>query len=263
MKFKKDFNILLDKIKSGEHFAFTRFSDGELYILQNKKIFIKDKTCFLRGQEHAGSWGEEEHKSFIPEENQQLREHLTECFIHKQHNYFKGICTKQDVGSEDWNWQFNGLLEENEGNLTFANLLINGNYINFMTQMLPAMKEKNHNVVYVCNNKADLTEFPLNLKKDFRIGSNCHINDVHLIEEISEWISENNIENHLFLFSAASLTNLLIYELYKKYPNNTYMDVGSTLNPMLGLDGWMGSRGYLRGYWLNEPNPYFFQDCEW
>jgi hypothetical protein len=263
MKFKKDFNILLDKIKSGEHFAFTRFSDGELYILQNKKIFIKDKTCFLRGQEHAGSWGEEEHKSFIPEENQQLREHLTECFIHKQHNYFKGICTKQDVGSEDWSWQFNGLLEENEGNLTFANLLINGNYINFMTRMLPAMKEKNYNVVYVCNNKADLSEFPLNLKKDFRIGSNCHINDVHLIEEMSEWISENNIENHLFLFSAASLTNLLIYELYKKYPNNTYMDVGSTLNPMLGLDGWMGSRGYLRGYWLNEPNPYFFQDCEW
>lgn len=263
MKFKKDFNILLEKVKSGEHFAFTRFSDGELYILQNKKIFIKEKTCFLRGQEHAGSWGEEEHKSFIPEENQQLREHLTECFLHKQHNYFKGICTKQDVGQADWDWQFEGLLDRNEDNLTFANLLINGNYINFMTQMLPAMKEKNYNVVYVCNKKADLQEFPLNLKKDFRIGSNCHINDVHLIQEISDWIEDNNIENHLFLFSAASLTNLLIYELYKKYPNNTYMDVGSTLNPMLKLDGWMGSRGYLRGYWLNEPNPYFFQDCEW
>ena len=80
---------------------------------------------------------------------------------------------------------------------------------------------------------------------------------------MSEWISKNKIENHLFLFSAASLSNLLIYELYKKFPNNIYMDIGSTLNPMLKLDGWVASRGYLRGYWMNQPDPYFFQDCEW
>ena len=132
-----------------------------------------------------------------------------------------------------------------------------------MTQMLPAMKNKNYEVVYVCNKKANLDEFPLNLKKDFRIGSNCHVNDTVLISEMSKWVKENNVKDHLFLFSAASLSNLLIYELYKQFPNNTYMDIGSTLNPMLGLDGWKGSRGYLRGYWLNEPNHYFFQDCEW
>tara|TARA_R100000697_G_scaffold67653_1_gene80247 strand:+ start:1731 stop:2522 length:792 start_codon:yes stop_codon:yes gene_type:complete len=263
MKFKKDFKILLEKIKTGEHFAFTRFSDGELYILQNRKVVIEENKCFLRESEHAGNWGAEEHKSFIPEENQDLRIHLNECFTHKQHNYFKGICTKQDIGHEDWIWQFSNGLSKDENNLTFANLLINGNYINFMTQMLPAMKDKNYEVVYVCNEKANLEEFPLNLKKDFRIGSNCHINDIHLIKEMTDWVEENNIKNHLFLFSAASLTNLLIYELYKKFPNNTYMDIGSTLNPMLGLDGWKGSRGYLRGYWLNEPNHYFYQDCEW
>ena len=263
MKFKRDFKTLLEKIKSREHFAFTRFSDGELYILQNRKIFIKESTCYLREQEHQGNWGEEEHKSFIPEENQELSQHLKECFAHKQHNYFKGICTKQDIGHDDWAWQFKNGLSEEEENLTFANLLINGNYINFMTQMLPQMKQEKYNVVYVCNRKANLDNFPLNLKKDFRVGKNCHVNDVHLVEEMIQWVSDNDIKNHLFLFSAASLSNLLIYELYKRYPSNTYMDIGSTLNPMLDLDGWKGSRGYLRGYWLNEPNPYFFQDCEW
>lgn len=264
MKFKKDFKSLLDKLKNKENFAFTRFSDGELYILQNKKIFIKENTCFLRGEEHRGSWGEEEHKSFIPKDNQELRIHLTEAFTHRQKNYFKGICTKQDIGYEDWKWQFDSrLLSENEDNLTFANLLINGNYINFMTQIVPLIKDNQVDVVYVCNKAANLEKFPFNLKKDFRVGSNCHINDIHLVDEMIKWVEDNNIQNHLFLFSAASLSNLLIYELYKRFPNNTYMDIGSTLNPMLGLEGWKGSRGYLRGYWMNEMNPYFFQDCEW
>ena len=80
---------------------------------------------------------------------------------------------------------------------------------------------------------------------------------------MKHWIHKEKTQDCLFLFSAASLSNLLIYELYKEFPNNTYMDIGSTLNPMVGLDGWKGSRGYLRGYWLNEPNPYFFDDCEW
>ena len=77
MKFKKDFKTLLEKIKTGEHFAFTRFSDGELYILQNRKVVIESNKCFLRESEHAGNWGEEEHKSFIPEENQNLKETLS------------------------------------------------------------------------------------------------------------------------------------------------------------------------------------------
>ena len=264
MKFKSDFKIILNKIKNRENFAFTRFSDGELYILQNRKIFIEKDRCYLREQSYKGNYGEEELKSFIPEKDQNLRQHLLKCFTHKQENYYKGICTKQDIGYEDWSWQFKeGLLEENEDYLTFSNLLINGNYINFMNDMLPVMKTLDYETVYVCNKKANLDKFPLKLKKDFRVGSNCHINDVHLIQEMTQWVEENNIENHLFLFSAASLSNLLIYELYRKFPNNIYMDIGSTLNPMLDLDGWRDSRGYLRGYWLNEMNPYFYQVCEW
>jgi len=226
-EFKKDLIDLAVRLKNKEKFAFTRFSDGELYILQNKKIFIKNKKCFLRGKEHDGYWGDEELKSFIPEENQSLRNHLKESFTHKQKNYFKGICCKCCVGEEDWNWQFESLLDKSEDHLTWSNLLINGNYINFMQQVLPAMKE--YKVVYVCNKMANLDKLPLNLVKDFRVGQNCHVNDIHLVKEMKEWVQENNIKDHLFLFSAASLSNLLIYELYKQFPNNTYMDIGMNI----------------------------------
>ena len=36
--FRIDFYNILDKFKRGEHFAFSRFSDGELYLLQNRKL---------------------------------------------------------------------------------------------------------------------------------------------------------------------------------------------------------------------------------
>ena len=40
--FHKDFNELLRMLKEGENFAFTRFSDGELFILQNKTLVLAD-----------------------------------------------------------------------------------------------------------------------------------------------------------------------------------------------------------------------------
>ena len=89
------------------------------------------------------------------------------------------------------------------------------------------------------------------------------VRNIKIVEEMKDWATEVKPTNHLFLFSAASLSNLLIHELYKEFPNNTYLDVGSTLNPLLGLDGWKGSRGYLRGYWLKQPDAYSSKECIW
>ena len=40
--FTKAFDVLLNKIKNKENFAFSRFSDGELFIMQNKKLILAD-----------------------------------------------------------------------------------------------------------------------------------------------------------------------------------------------------------------------------
>ena len=41
MKFKADIFKFLSKIKREENFAFTRFSDGEILIMQNKELVLQ------------------------------------------------------------------------------------------------------------------------------------------------------------------------------------------------------------------------------
>jgi hypothetical protein len=259
--FKDDFIHFMKMLKTKQHFAFSRFSDGELRILQNKKLVIADTTAFVNGQVHFGSWGQEEHKEFIPEKDIVFRQKLIDSFKRKQQNYYKGICCRCCVGQQDFDWQFNNGLERDDPHLTWSNLLINGNSPQFIENMLPIMKS--YPVVYVCNETANLNKLPLNLVKDFRIGNNCHVTNASLPQEMKSWVADNNIKNHLFLFSAASMSNLCIHELYISFPENTYMDIGSTLNPMLDMDGWKGSRGYLRGYWLKQPDTYSNRECIW
>ena len=76
-----------------------------------------------------------------------------------------------------------------------------------------------------------------------------------LVEECKVWIQENGIKNHIFLFSASSLSNILCHELYKDFDNNQYMDIGSSLGPYLRLEGWKGTRTYLHTFWSNPNNP--------
>ena len=56
------------------------------------------------------------------------REKLIESFQYKRENYLKGICCPCCVTKQEYNYQ-NGLLKEDmsDNNLTWANLLINGN----------------------------------------------------------------------------------------------------------------------------------------
>ena len=82
--FNKDFDSVLSLIKTKEPFAFTRFSDGELYMMQNRKFKIEKDKVFLRGNTHKGTWGEEELKEFIPEEQQMHREKLIKAFKFKK-----------------------------------------------------------------------------------------------------------------------------------------------------------------------------------
>lgn len=238
-------------IKNNENFAFTRFSDGELYMMQNRRVTIKANQVFLREKIHQGNWGPEELKDFNPETDQFYKDKLLECFKHQQKNYFKGICFSEDVGEKDYKWQWN-ILEEKDNIefITWSNLLINGNYSDFIEKMVPEFVGRK--IVYICNKMANINKLPFDIVKDFRIGQNCQVNNYDLIEIVKKWISKNKIENHIFLFSAATLSNYLIYELYRDYPNNIYLDIGSTLNPLMDLDGWKGSRFYLREYWLGE-----------
>ena len=182
--------------------------------------------------------------------------------MHTQHNYFKGICTGTDphVGDENFDYQIE-LHGGDHKTLTFSNLLINANYKHFIEEMAPLFAERD--IIYVVNKLAITEQLPFRIKKKFEIGSNCMINDYRVTEDVKEYIAKNNIKDHIILCSAASLSNFVIYENFKENSQNTFLDIGSCLNPLLGLEGWKYTRGYLTHYWLGSNSPFGTQVDQW
>lgn len=258
--FQGDFDKLKKKLLDNINFSFTRFSDGELFVLQNKRLELNEDHYIIGDQRGHGWYNKEEQKKFIPGEHEFYRKKLEECLQYQQPNFYRGICTSPDVDIETFKWMVE-LSGGDEETLTWSNLLINGNYEKFLNEMVPEFKSKK--IIMVVNESANLTKLPFKVVKDFRVGTNSFINDYPLIQKIKDFVTENKIENHLFLISAASFSNLLIHELHQLSNKNTYLEIGSTLNPIMGMEGWKGSRGYLREYWLGQNRHYLNMNCTW
>jgi len=260
--FKKAFKEVLQKIKNQENFAFSRFSDGELFIMQDKTVVLADNHYITGNIKGPNRYTKEEHKEFYPDKHQKYREKLIECYLHNQDGYYKGICTSSDghVGRENFEWMidFHG---GDHANLTYSNLLINANYSHFVEEMIPALCERK--IIYVVNEMADTSKLPFDIVKKFHIGSNCMINNFDTSEAVASYIRDNNIKDHVILCSAASLSNFIIHDCYKEDNNNTFLDIGSCLNPLLNLEGWRYTRGYLTSYWLNSGSPFGRQEDVW
>lgn len=261
MQLKKDFEehfwVLQNKLKAGENFAFSRYSDGEMDIMQDKHLVLDGKSTRIDGQKAGMAYSEIDHKEYDPKRHGDFRERLMDAYRFKKENYFVGLSCPCCVGKQNSDWMKKERGGDDE-HLTWANLLVNSNYPLFLGHMYPELQKKD--IVIVCNENADLSEIPLSIKKEYRIGYNAMINNIGLVEEIGDWIKEGKIENHVFLFSASTLSNILIYELFKKYPNNTYIDIGTTLAPMMKLPI---QRNYLRGYWLKTGNTEIYKTCVW
>jgi len=239
--FKEHFYLLYKKLKNEEHFAFSRFSDGELFIMQGKELVLGDNYYKIGDKKFPGSYHPEDRKYVNPQEHPYIKEKLMTAFKSKKHNYYVGLSCRCCVGENNFTQQINWRGGDDEF-LTWSNLWINGNYSLFKQYMIPEFSK--HKIVYVLNENANLKGLPFSVVKDFRVGKNCIVNDFNKHIEIAEWIEENNIKNHVFLFSASSLSNFIIYELFKKYDKNTYIDIGTTLNVQLGMKG---IRRYLTG----------------
>jgi hypothetical protein len=241
--FQKHFDMLLEKLKNGEHFGYCRFSDGELRIMQNVELKLASDHNKIGEHIKSASYHLEDHKHFNPNEHQFFHNKLMESYRFKKNNYYVGLSCRCCVGDKDFQQMLNWYEGDiNSDNLTWANLFLNGNYQQFLDRFIPELKNKK--VVYIVNENADLSKLPFNIVKDFRVGRNCIINDYGLIDDVKKWIDDNGIENHIFLFSASSLSNFMIHQLFEYNDKNTYVDIGTTLNPYIGMKA---RRGYHKG----------------
>lgn len=257
LKYKQDFLKLLHKLKTKENFAYTRFSDGEICIMQNKELKLADDHVVMGEIRYNFGYSKDDHKHYNPDTDGFLKNKLIQAYLYKKKNYFVGgICKGCTCASQQfapWMHQLYGDLDDN---LTSTNLLVNSNYPLFIKQMIPELKKKK--IVLICSLKANLEKVGLDIVKDFRVGLNCIINDHYLVDDIKQWMTQENIKNHVFLFSASSLSEVLIYELFKFDEENTYIDIGTTIHPYIGLTA---ERDYLRAYWGKKPHPDLFKSC--
>lgn len=246
----KDFYKLKEKLDKKENFAFLRFSDGEMFVIMNKYLELNNSGYNLDGSCGYAYYGEEEYKLFDPNKHSFYRERLIDSLMYNENNYYKGIPTRSQCGNI---FDFEEILKISGGDsefLTFSDLLNTINYRKFIGEILPSFSNKK--IIIVVNQTANIKKLPFKILKDFRVGSNCFINDYDIIEDIKKYVIENDIKNHVFLISAASLSNLIIHQLYDMNKENTYIDIGSTLNPIMDMNGWVGTRTYLKEYW--DPN---------
>jgi len=239
--FEGHFYLLLDKLKTGENFAHLRFSDGEMYILMGRHTKLGDGWYEIDGVRKPGTYDPVNYKDVDPIKHKFFVDALTEAFQYHDKNYFVGLSCRCCVGDKNFKWQVD-LRGGDDEHLTWSNLLINGNYNRFKAEMLPLFKTKK--VIFVGNEKMDVSKLPFDVVKNFRVGQNCMINNFDLSDEMIEWVKENNIKDHLFLFSASSLSEVLMHKLFKVERENTYIDVGTMLNNYFGVDT---TRGYLMG----------------
>lgn len=229
--FKGDFDMFVNKIKRDEHFSLSRWGDGELMILENKSLDLTQK-------------GDGEFK-YDPNSAQhvKMRQVLLNSYKHKDKNYYIGVACQCCVGKEKFEYM-KKLSEQPEENLTWANIFVNSNYPFFISELLPALKGKK--IILVANKRGmdNVKNLPFDVEQYYPIGRDAWTVNYPLSQHLQMEMGEFNIKDRIYLIAAGPFANVLTYELWKYNRNNTYIDIGSTLDKYLGLTI---TRGYLQG----------------
>jgi glycosyltransferase involved in cell wall biosynthesis len=228
--FRHELTLFTQKIANGENFSLVRFGDGEMVIINGEAIDLSEKC-------------NGEHK-YTPNNarDEGYRKILEESLLYQNDRYFVGLPCRCCVGDKHCE-QLRAQSKQPPANLTWANLFVNANYPDFLKQTVDALSTQTINLV--CHQKADLAGLPFTVSKDFRVGGNAWVESYDdLLTELTAYLENTKVEGQVFIFCAGVLSNMLVYQLTKWFPNNTYIDAGSVFDDMMGLGQ---TRKYLKG----------------
>lgn len=229
--FNEDIKVLLEMLKSDINFSFSKYADGEYAMLRNISITVQP----------CDNW------SFRSELDKKYSDFLLESFKYFEPGYYVGISCPccQPMPNVQWMRDTLGAPKEY---VTWANIFVNGNYKFFMDNFIPEFKKKK--VVIVASEKGNKEKLPFEVEEYIPIKQTAWRDNFDLVEKLSN----TKHSGKLFLFCAGPLGNMLAYSMWKHNKNNTYMDIGSTLNP------WIV--GVNRDY-MYENGHYYGRNCIW
>jgi hypothetical protein len=113
-------------------------------------------------------------------------------------------------------------------NITFSNIFVNKNYNNFIEFIKNIDKE----IILIANKRCMNSDYPFNIIKKIPIENNCiswYEDNKSIIISVLKKLSKD-YNNKLFLISAGPLSEIIIDNLYNENKNNTYIDVGSSID---------------------------------
>jgi hypothetical protein len=208
-----------------EPFAIARFGDGEIHIARDTPTNYPDFSY------DPGAGDQRWH-----------RDRLVDALRHRQHNYFVAISAPCCVGDAEF-FVYRSLAAQSEESLTFACLFVNANYQLFRESWLPLFA-RHENVRLICHRDASVAALPFSVRGVWTVGDNAWIRDYALIDQLRVGIAAEDVSDSLFLIAAGPFGGIVAQQLFAFAPRNTYLDIGSTLDPLLfGRD----TRPYHRG----------------
>lgn len=229
---KQDFTAMRYLLSHRIPFTFIRFSDGEMEIIANTKLVISEGSVEWRGKKNAANYPAFDNKSFIPERDAAFRTDLVEAAQFRAPHFIKGIRTRGAFGLRDKT----KMIELNSGSLdglTFSDLLINENWRLFIDKAVPLLIDRS-DVTFFGNYRAKPELLDANIRH-VKIGDDF-IPDYDVVLEVAMAELINLPLGSTVLSSASSLSNILGHKLFIVRPDLTFIDVGTALNPFIGLD---------------------------
>ena len=224
--FKEDINILRQALANGEHISFSKFCDGEWAVMTNNPLNNKE------------FW-------FDPndQQDQLKRQELIAAFQYKNPRYFVGVTCVNVFGLKTHK-EMKGLSGQNEDHLTWADIWVNSNYRYYVDNIVPLYNTRP--VILVCNENAKTDNLPFTPYITVPVKNNAWKADWDLVQELTWLVREKAFKNMIFLFCCGPFGNILCHRLTEANENNTYLDIGSTLNPFLQ------SAGFDRDYYMGN-----------
>jgi hypothetical protein len=229
---KEHLEIILKWIDDDKKFGLVRPNDGEYTIMNDSTITNIDNWTYNKGD--------------------RIKDDLINSLKKDLPNLYIGIPCNCCIQGKEIKEFYKDKIQIPESRKTYGNIFVNANYKKF----IDFIKNYKKDIYYVGPGKKYSEEIKIKDRFiiDKKLVNNWNVQHEIITNKLVNWIS--NKKDSLILFSAGPITKIWIPLLLEKYPNNIYLDVGSS------LDVYLNEEPNLRSYQVDDKSDDYNKICD-